>query len=223
MIEKISLRKNLIKTLKIEISFGELNQKSFNGFIFTPHSDGSIEVETPTGDILSQNIESMSEQWLKVFCNKSSFSKDKVPMKKKPRKKKKHDIILNEFMGHLHTCECAVDGCPNTNIEAHHVIGRQPHRYDILCVPLCVDHHRGSEYSWHEGNVRKFRKEYSKDILAKKAMHLLLEWLNDYPTLPASIDENKLRFIAEKIIESESSVNQVVKDAIIEYENEYDF
>lgn len=219
MVERMSSRKSLIKALSDEIEYETYRQKSFNGCIFSPLSDGTIEIETPSSDIIFQNISNINEQWLKVFCNKSSRKSSAI--KKKPRKKKKFDIILNEFMEYLHTKKCVVDGCTRTNIEAHHILGRQPHRYDILCVPLCTYHHRGSEFSWHEGNVSEFRQKYTKDILSRIAMKIMLEWLDECSTIDRNVNENMLRFIAEKIIKTGGNVSKIIKDAILEYENEY--
>ncbi len=215
-------KKELMFELSSNIDSDSNNWYEFGGYSFYRDGEYDYKVFNENGDDLgSFHIDNIEKDFIKKRVlkkiEKLSDPVKKSTIKKKPRKKKEYDIILNEFMGHLHSCQCIVDGCNNTDIEAHHVMGRQPYRYDILCVPLCVYHHRGSEYSWHEGNVKRFRKEYSKDILAKKSMEILLEWLDGIPSLPSNIDEGMLRFVAEKIIESEISTSQIVKSAMLEY------
>ena len=220
---KVTIRKYLIRDLARNIEFEKEEELEFNGYVFSFEGENTYYVSSPDSDIGSVDLSEITEQWLKMRCNKSQ-KKEPKPMKKsrlvsKPRKVKKYDIILKVFMVHLHTQQCIVDGCCNNNIEAHHIYGRQPMRHDILCVPLCSYHHTGSVFSVHEGEVKAFRNQYSKKIMEEKSIEILSEWVNNEGSYLLSDEE--IRLFAELIPylqkSEEYAYDKKIKEFLIEY------
>jgi len=204
-----STKKELLKILDI-LNVDDFCE--FDGKTFYKESEDSYRVFDETGNDLGV----FNKKYIRDFM----LGKKKNSMiKSKPRKKRHDDLIIPEFMEWLHTQRCVVFGCSNKNIEAHHVTGRQPRRYDNLCVPLCSEHHRGSSYSWHEGNVRKFRKDYPKEKLASIANDLFTRWLDSENVEAIGYDVNKFRFISDAVRNRNCSASSAVKSAILEWES----
>jgi len=219
----ITTRKFMVRDLKRNIEFEREEVLEFNGYIFTIEDGTAYYVTSPSGfDIGRVDLDKITEQWLQMHCTKSKPKEAKrmkqSHIKSKPRKKKKFDIILKEFMIHLHSEPCIVEGCTNTNIEAHHAYGRQPMRHDILCVPLCVEHHRGDTFSVHEGNVAKFRKIYTKSVMGREAIKIATRWINDGGS--HILSDSEIKMLSELIPSLEHAFKDfdvLIKEFLLEY------
>jgi len=175
-LEKISSKKFLARALKRNIDAGTNKCFEYNGFkLYRDGVDGYKILDEDMLDIGTFKIDEINEYFISSRLSKKSKQTQK-PIKSKPRKKKRFDIISNEFMAFVKGFPCMVEGCSNKNIEAHHIYGRQPARHDILTVPLCKEHHTGSKFSVHEGNVREFREQYTRPKMEKVALEILKEW-----------------------------------------------
>lgn len=180
-IVKMTSRKFLIRDMARNIELGTNKCYQFNGYSFFRDGEDAYKIfDEDDNDIGTFDIGSITENFLKMRI-KSKSLRDKKPkgLVSRPRKKKRYDIITNDFMLFIKHQKCLVDGCRNEDVEAHHIYGRQPARHDILCVPLCAKHHRGSEFSVHEGNVRDFRKKYPRDVMEQVSLDYLDEWTKD--------------------------------------------
>lgn len=175
-------RKFLLRDLERNLALGNNKCYVFNGHTFYKDGEDGYKIfDEDENDIGYYDMSSINDYFLRtkiVKYTKQEKTKG-FSMKSKPRKKKRYDIISNDFMGYVKTKPCIVEGCSSENSEAHHVYGRQPARHDNICVPLCPYHHRGSEFSVHEGNVKKFRKEYTRTLMEQKALEIFSEWISD--------------------------------------------
>lgn len=183
---RMTSRKFLLRDLERNLSLGNNKCYLFNGHTFYRDGEDGYKIfDEDEKDIGYYDMSSINDYFLRTKIVKytkqekpKGFSMKSTPIKSKPRKKKRYDIICNEFMGYVKTKPCIVEGCTNTNSEAHHVYGRQPARHDNICVPLCPYHHRGSEFSVHEGNVKKFREEYTRTSMENQALVIFSEWVS---------------------------------------------
>ncbi len=219
----VSSIKELMLELNSNIDMGTNNFYEYEEYSF--YRDGEMKYkvfDSEGNDVGSFDIDEIESSFIKPVLkrskSKSSFGMKRTQIKKKPRRKKVGDMIIPEFMEWLHTKNCIVNGCNNTNIEAHHVLGRQPKRYDNLCVPLCSEHHRGSVYSWHEGNVKMFRSDYSKEKLSSIATKLFTEWINN-EFVPDKYNIDKFRYVSDKIIDRRDPIELSIREAILEFED----
>lgn len=176
---KVSSRKFLVRDLKRNIELDNNKCFEFNSHRFYRDGDSDYKILDENGnDIGTFNIVEITESFLKFRIRKQTQSTKNSPgIKSAPRKKKRYDIISNEFMGFVKEQKCMVDGCNSNNSEAHHIYGRQPARHDILCVPLCPEHHRGSLFSVHEGNVKDFREKYPREKMEKISLSIFKSWI----------------------------------------------
>ncbi len=209
-------KKVLMRELSSNLEYDTMKYYEFGGYTFTREGETTYQVFNETGDDEGIfDITEIYDSFIKKRVMKKKIKYNKVKptsIKKKGRKKKNIDLIIIDFMRYLHSQQCVVEGCCDMNIEAHHVFGRQPYRFDNLCVPLCPDHHRGSEFSWHEGNVRKFRKEYNKERLADLANNLFKTFMNEEGQYSKEIDLSLGLEIIEYIENRSSSASQAMKE-----------
>ena len=184
---KMTSRKFLLRDLERNIKLNNNKCYEFNDHTFyRDGQDGYRIFDGSENSIGYYDMADINDYFLKTKIvnytdqeKPKGFSMKSKPIKSKPRKKKRYDIILGEFMGHVKTQPCIVKGCTREGVEAHHVYGRQPARHDNICVPLCAYHHRGSEFSVHEGNVKKFRTEYTRCDMEKQALVIFTEWVSN--------------------------------------------
>jgi hypothetical protein len=221
MLIEVDSKRELLMYLRDNIDDGENNCYTFGEYSFYRDGETGYKVFDSDGnDMGTYDILDIDKSFIKkrIMKKKVDISRMKQsPIKKKARKKKDGDIIILEFMEWLHTKRCVVHGCQNASIEAHHVLGRQPRRYDNLCVPLCPEHHRGSEYSWHEGNVKKFRADYSREKLADMSIKLFHEWIDEGNAVD---NEGYYRFITDRLFDRQCTIQEAIKMAVKEYEYE---
>ena len=225
MIHEVYDKKELMRLLVENIENDTNLEYSFEGFSFYRTGSSGYAVFDSDGNNTGFFDVSEIKNFFKrrILKRKENIKKIKSSgIKKKSRKKKDGDMIIPEFMSFLHTKSCVVNGCNESNIEVHHVLGRQPYRYDNLCVPLCPAHHRGSEYSWHEGNIRKFRKDYSKEKLSDMAIKFFQEWIDSGEAARLNYDESFFRFVNDKIFDREEPISSSIRSAILEYRAEYE-
>lgn len=117
------------------------------------------------------------------FPNKKNTFKKQCPMKKskpikvKPRKVKKYDYINIDFMVHVKNQPCIECGFKYS--EAHHVFGRQPFRWDHICVPLCKEHHTRGRFSAHGADSKQFYEKNTKNMMYEKAIDIFRSWDGD--------------------------------------------
>jgi hypothetical protein len=226
MLIEVDSKQELLMSLRDNIDNGENNCYAFCDYNFYRDGECGYKVFDSDGnDVGTYDMSDINKNFIKkrIMKKKADIKQiKKTTIKKRGRRKKKGDIIIPEFMEWLHTKECIVLGCHSRNIEAHHVLGRQPRRYDNLCVPLCPEHHRGSEYSWHEGNVKKFRSDYSKELLSDMANKLFTEWMDEESSSSNRYDMDMLRYVSGKIADRTDKIDFAIRGAIFEYENEQD-
>ncbi len=192
-IVKMTSRKFLIRDLNKNIELGTNKCFEFNGFrLYRDGETGYKILDKDGDDIGTYDISEINDYLLKTKLSKET-KKTYSGIKSKPRKVKNYDVVSNEFMGFVKEQQCIVDGCTRTNIEAHHIYGRQPARHDNLCVPLCSYHHRGSEFSVHEGNVRDFRKRYTREEMELIALVIFKKWIDD--TNPGEFYEDLYEYL----------------------------
>jgi hypothetical protein len=172
-------RKFLVRELKKNIKLGTNKCFKFNDFAIYRDGELGYKILDEDGeDFGTYHVDEITEMFIKMNMPNKKPKDNKQKIKTKPRKKKRFDVILPEFMGFIKEQPCMVDGCDRENVEAHHVYGRQPARHDNVCVPLCSYHHRGSEFSVHEGNVKDFRKKYTRKNMQKLALSYFKEWVS---------------------------------------------
>ncbi len=211
---RINSRKFLIRDLNRNIKLNTNKYFEFNGHKFYRDGENMYKIlDSSDNDIGSYDINKITDFFLKVKIvrYKDNINKKSKSMVSKTRKKKRYDIISNEFMLFVKEQPCIVDGCNRKDVEAHHIYGRQPARHDILCVPLCSHHHRGSEFSVHEGNVRNFRKIYTRKSMEEISLLIFRQWLT---TTPDNYD-----FFIELykcLKDSDKKCSIAIKDFIIE-------
>ena len=58
--------------------------------------------------------------------------------------------------------------CGNPQIELHHLDHGNRGRADNKCVPLCVEHHRGT-FSPHGANAKQFYEKHDKELMEEIA------------------------------------------------------
>jgi len=208
-LEKISSKKFLLRSLARNIDAGTNKCFEYNGFrLYRDGVDGYKIFDENMTYIGTFSINSINEYFILSRLSKKSKSSYGAP-KNKPRKKKRFDIISNEFMVFVKGFPCMVDGCKNKNIEAHHIYGRQPARHDILTVPLCKEHHTGSNFSVHEGNVREFREKYTRQKMEKVSLEILKEWNK------TSMSNEMSREIEEYLSRTSKPFTAAIKEFII--------
>jgi len=209
---RISSRKFLVRELVRNIDLDRNNSYKFNEHIFTRDGLDSYEIAREDGFSLgTYDVNVITDHFLRAKIVKyTKKEKNKgYSMKSKPRKKKRYDVICNEFMGFVKEQPCIVDGCTRGNSEAHHIYGRQPARHDNLCVPLCPYHHRGSEFSVHEGNVRDFRNKYPRDEMEIIALSIFVEWLKN------NTDDEFMTSLGDKLTATSKKHSIAIKEFII--------
>ena len=227
MLREIVDKRELIRLLESNIENDTNESYEYEGHSFYRNGETGYAVFDSRGNSKGFFNHGEAKSFLKTRVIKKSDGassiKKRKTMKAKSRKTKVGDLILPEFMSFLHSKECVVDGCRAKEIEVHHIFGRQPYRYDNLCVPLCPAHHRGSDYSWHEGSVRKFRKAYTKDFLSGIANRFFREWLDSGGEYGSKTE--LLYCVMEAIDmtdETGLSASQAARKAIAVYTNEED-
>lgn len=197
-LEKINSKKFLERALKRNIDAGTNKCFEYNKFkLYRDGERGYKIFNEDMNDIGTYDVDEINEYFISSRLSKKTTSKSSR-IKNKPRKKKRFDIISNEFMMFVKQFPCMVDGCQNKNIEAHHIYGRQPARHDVLTVPLCREHHTGSSFSVHEGDVRRFRDTYTREKMEKISLDILREW-------------NKTKMANEMSIELEKHLSKTRK------------
>ena len=207
-------KKELLMLMEENIHNGKNDCYEYMGYSFYRDGESKYKVFDEDGnDRGSHYIDDLDEKILKKLEPKNKQRKISR-VNNKGRKKKKGDIILPEFMSWLHGKKCIVHGCNRRDIEAHHIIGRQPYRYDNLCVPLCPEHHRGSTYSWHEGNVKEFRQDYPIETLTDISIELIEEWIDENMVSNPNIDF--IKKITNSIKNRKKSIKDAIKEAILE-------
>ena len=218
-LNKITSRKFLIRDLKRNISLGGNKCFEFNGNEFYRDGNSSYKILDSDGDdIGTYDIDEIDDRFLKTrIRKKKSLPSVKQTIKPKARKKKRYDIIQNEFMVFVKNEHCIVDGCGSETSEAHHIYGRQPMRHDLLCVPLCAEHHRGSNFSVHEGEVKAFRQKYTKNLMEKEAIRIAYRWIKslsstDIPTERVKLLTGILDFVSAY---ADDNYNKAIKEYFI--------
>ena len=205
----MTTRKFLIRELNRNIKLNGSKSFRFNEYVFfRSDNDNYIIIDKDENEIGTYNISNITENFLKIKTPKTK-KKQYSGIKSKPRKVKKYDIILIDFMKFVKHQKCFVDGCNRKDIEAHHIYGRQPSRHDNLCIPLCSYHHRGSEFSVHEGNVREFRKKYKQKDMERSALLIFNEWIKN--TKPDKFYSDLLLYLKN----TEKTHTEAIKEFII--------
>ncbi len=216
----VNSRKGLLGNLSSNIDRGENEFYEFEGYSFYRDGESSYKIFNLRGDDMGIfDLSCIDKDFLRKKVGKKGEETKitkKSYIKCKGRKKKSLDLILIGFMRYLHSCRCVVVGCQNTNIEAHHIFGRQPYRFDNMCVPLCSEHHRGGAFSWHEGDVKRFRAEYSRERLSVLANGLFKDYLNEEGQYAKEVDLPFCLEIAKEIGQRNATTPQTIKEVIEE-------
>ena len=105
----------------------------------------------------------------------------KIPQKKARLKENNQPVKKPKYLKWLHEVKqppCAVCNT-RLGINLHHVkrVSSDP-KNDTLVIPLCYNHHLGTEFSAH-GTPRDFREEYPYDIQKGCAEEFYEEYLNE--------------------------------------------